>query len=110
MEVSDEVKGKNHYNYGKHLTAETKKKIAKTKMGSKNPMWKGDKALKISVRGRARRMYNPPEGHEIHHIDGDPFNNAPTNIQFFTRKQHMIEDGRMEALIKRNKRRRSKVV
>lgn len=88
---------------GRKHSPETIEKIRVSKLGSKNPMWKGDEATKDSGRRRAKRRYNPPEGYEIHHIDGNPFNNNPSNIQFLTRKQHMREDGRMEALIKRNK-------
>lgn len=30
-----------------------------------------------------------PEGHQVHHRDGDPLNNAPTNLIALTRKRHM---------------------
>ena len=41
----------------------------------------------------------------IHHIDGNPMNNDPSNIEFLTRRQHMIKDGRLEQFIKRNEKR-----
>lgn len=99
--------GENAPMFGKHHTTETIEKMRLSKIGSKNPMWKGNKASKYSAMERARRKYSPPEDCEIHHIDGNPFNNSPSNIKFVTRKQHMIEDGRMEALIKRNKQGRT---
>ncbi len=95
--------GKNHHNYGKHLSAETKRKIAKTKMGSKNPMWKGDEATEGTMRWRLRRDIPVPKGSDRHHIDGNGRNSESSNILILSRREHMIKDGRMEALIKRNK-------
>jgi hypothetical protein len=36
-----------------------------------------------------------------HHKDGNPLNNVPENIAYLCRLCHMIEDGRLPALIKR---------
>lgn len=35
---------------------------------------------------------------EIHHVDGNPFNNSPENIMHLCRKHHMEADGRVENL------------
>lgn len=42
---------------------------------------------------------------ERHHRDGDPTNNDPSNIELLCRLCHMEEDGRLDALVERNKRR-----
>lgn len=57
-------------------------------------------------RKEARRLYPAPEGYERHHVDGDTNNNEPENVKIVTRRQHMVDDGRMDALIKRNKEER----
>lgn len=66
-----------------------------SKMGSKNPMWKGDKATKSAGYSRAHRKFRAPKGKECHHKDGNPLNNDPSNIEIATRKEHMILDGRL---------------
>ena len=68
------------------------------KTGEKSHLWKGEKATKNAGRGRAWRWVKCPKGFERHHVDGNPLNNAPENIMFVTRKQHMILDGRLEKL------------
>ena len=35
-----------------------------------------------------------PDGHDIHHINGDPADNRACNLQYVTRKQHYEIDGR----------------
>jgi len=69
--------------------------LKRSKLGSRNPMWKGDKATEISARQRAIRNIPVSKGYERHHIDGDPYNNNPENIQVLTRRQHMFLDGRL---------------
>jgi hypothetical protein len=72
-------------------------KKLKINVGCKNGMWKGNKALPDSARYRAKRLIpNIPERHEIHHIDGNVYNNNPSNLLIVTRKEHMILDGRLE--------------
>jgi len=80
---------------GKPKSKEHRAKLRLSKLGSKNPMWKGNRASKDSARNRAQRRYKRPKGKEIHHVDGDPHNNDPENIDFVTRREHMIKDGRM---------------
>ena len=109
--MSEAKAGKNNPMYGKHHSEEHNRKISEALFGENNPMygktseaspmWLGDEVSKDAGRIRARRKYSPPEGYEIHHIDGNPLNNERSNIQFVTRRQHMIIDGRMETLIKR---------
>jgi hypothetical protein len=92
-------------------TKEHYDKLSLSKLGSKNPLWKGDKASVHAARMRAERLYKSecPEGCEIHHIDGNPHNNDRTNIKFSTRKKHMELDGRMEKLIEENKLRWNRI-
>lgn len=68
-------------------------------------MWKGDEALEETARQRVRRKYkavisllNEISGvkWDIHHIDGNPFNNEDDNLAISTRKGHMAIDGRLE--------------
>jgi hypothetical protein len=74
--------------------------IANSKMGSKNPNWKGDNVkLKRSGNLRASRHIPCPKGYERHHIDGNPLNNDLSNIAIVTRKEHMILDGRYERFV-----------
>ena len=78
------------------------------KWGEHNGMWKGDAATKISARERARRLFSNKQpceicgkDAEIHHRDGNPFNNEATNISWLCRFHHMEVDGRLEQLIAR---------
>jgi len=82
---------------GKKRSVQARRNISLSKMGEKNPMWKGENASDAAGRARARTMYGHlcPEGKEIHHIDDNPRNNAPDNVEFKTRKGHMERDGRM---------------
>src|SRR5215831_6336561 len=63
-----------------------------------------------AARGRARSRFSVPSNCqrcgiertqfnlvrlEIHHKDGNPTNNDPSNIEFLCRKCHMITDGRI---------------
>ncbi len=95
--------GSKHYLWGKNLPPETIEKIRATKIGPLNPMWKGNEATEDAIRGRLIRKMPIPKGSDRHHIDGNGRNSETSNILVLTRKEHMIKDGRMEALIKRNK-------
>lgn len=77
--------------FGKHLSDKTMRML-KENIGEKNPAWKGDNATKHTGRTRAEKLYPCPNGMERHHIDGNPLNNAPENIQFVTKKQHFRLD------------------
>lgn len=98
--------GSRNYMFGKHLSEERKAKIKEaqlliSKTGENSPYWKGNKAKPDAGRDRARKLFKCPKGLERHHIDGNPLNNAPDNIAFVTRKQHMTLDGRLERSIHR---------
>ncbi len=97
------IKGKGGSKKGRKFTEEHKRKLAESKWGEKNPMWKGDEASVASGCARARRMYDAPEKHDIHHIDGNTLNNAPDNILILKRRKHMEKDGRLSKMIERNK-------
>jgi len=82
-------------------TPEARQKMRLMRLGEKNPNWKGNNVKEMEGRARARRWFNCPKGSEIHHIDGNPLNNDPSNIEFLTRKDHMTTDGRLNELKKK---------
>lgn len=107
---SEEVKQKwRKSRKGFRHTEETKKRLRESKLGNKNPMWKGDKAKEHAGAERARRWFKPKPCEycgnkaEIHHIDGNKLNNDPKNIRWLCRRCHMIEDKRLEKWIELNK-------
>jgi hypothetical protein len=73
-----------------------------------HPLFKGDAALKTSKRMRAVRLY-PVIGNcencktakavDRHHKDGNTGNNVRSNVAFLCRRCHMLEDGRLQALL-----------
>lgn len=75
--------------------------------GPEHPHWKGDDAHIVTKRQRAQRAY-PLAGCEFegcecpatdrHHVDGDPGNNRPENVQRLCRRHHMLVDGRLAKL------------
>ena len=96
-------KGKKGYWLGKKFSKEHKRRLAESKYGKKNPNWVGNKAKKGTGRNRARVKYGVRKGYEIHHVDGNPLNNHPSNIIFLKRREHMLLDGRLDDLIQRNR-------
>ena len=75
--------------------------------GSNHPQWKGDDASPTTKRNRARRKFKlgpcidcGKPGTDRHHIDGDPGNNAASNVAILCRRCHMKQDGRIDALSK----------
>lgn len=83
----------------KRHSEETKKKISKSLRTSVN----------IPDSSRARARYDNKKRpcdicgslkSEIHHKDGDVYNNDKNNITFLCRKHHMIADGRLKRFIK----------
>lgn len=72
-----------------------RKKMSVTKIGEKNPRWKGDRVKPQTGNDRARRWFKAPEGFDRHHKDGNPLNNNPSNIEVTSRKGHMTVDGRL---------------
>uniref|UniRef100_A0A6M3LZV6 Putative homing endonuclease n=1 Tax=viral metagenome TaxID=1070528 RepID=A0A6M3LZV6_9ZZZZ len=75
---------------------ERKRNLRESKMGDKNPRWGGDDVQPMAGRLRAQRRFYAPPGYDRHHIDGNTLNNEPENIRVSTRRDHMIEDGRLE--------------
>lgn len=85
----------------KPLSKITLERLSLLNQGSKNPNWKGDRIKPNSGRERAQKLYSCLRGKERHHKDGNPLNNNPENMEFLTRKEHMIKDGRLERSRKR---------
>jgi len=83
-------------------------KLSLSKIGDKNPNWKGDNITVGGARERAKKLFPTPKGYERHHKDGNPLNNHPSNIEILTRKQHMVSDGRLDGAIARLPRMRKK--
>ncbi len=94
--------GSKHPMWGRKHSPKTIEKMREAKIGSLNPIWKGDEVKEEAIRNRLQRRMPVPKGSDRHHIDGDGRNSDPSNILVLTRREHMIKDGRMEALIKRN--------
>lgn len=87
------------------LSRTRKSKLALSKMGERNPMWRGAEASAPSGRSRARQRYDlgPCEVCERpavdrHHRDGDTHNNEASNVQSLCRRCHMAADGRLDRL------------
>ncbi len=69
----------------------------------RHPGWRGDLVSKNQARDRARQWYErgacekcSKPGYDRHHVDGNPYNNIPSNVQVLCRRCHMIADGRLE--------------
>lgn len=86
------------------LNAQLCRACRPTPSGESHYAWKGDSALANTKR---ERVANRPldgvcercavkPGTDRHHKDGDPGNNAPSNLTLLCRSCHMIEDGRLE--------------
>lgn len=78
--------------------------------GENHYAWRGDAAHDETKRKRARALYALAANCEScgkaatdrHHKDSNPGNNEPENIAFLCRRCHMLEDGRLQALLDRN--------
>jgi len=64
---------------GRPQKPSTKKKIAKSLMGKKNPSF-------IDGRRSYRRIANAKKGEHVDHADGDSKNNKPSNLKKFKEK------------------------
>lgn len=87
--------------------------ISCSRKAERNPMWRGKEVDKEAARARARRLYSldgiaceyqgcEELAKDRHHINGDTRNNDRSNIRFLCRRHHMVEDGRLDALMERN--------
>jgi hypothetical protein len=88
-------------NGGYQHTPEARERIRLSKLGEKNPNWKGDDASKEAGNKRAIRAFSAQpcskcgsEPADRHHKDSNPLNNAPDNVVFLCRSCHMLEEGR----------------
>jgi hypothetical protein len=91
---------KRDLSYTKSL--EYRRKMRECKLGTKNPMykhgWHAEKNLKMqcSICGIIENL-------DIHHCDGNHFNNIQSNLKVLCRQHHMEEDTRLFKLKERNK-------
>jgi len=83
---------------------EARQNMAKAKIGSKNPNWRGDQTNDISARERAVRKFPDIGICEIckvspaidrHHKDKNTHHNERKNLLFLCRRCHMEEDKRL---------------
>lgn len=81
-----------------------------TKSGEANPNWNPDSTSVVTHRRRARIMYPIASGElcerckqqpavEHHHVDNNPLNNEPSNVQKLCRKCHREVDGRTARML-----------
>lgn len=106
--ISRSLTGKKQSEETRRKHSEAARRIAK--IGPDNPNWK-ERVTEDQSRWRARRTVpNGPcalcdnPGTDVHHKDGNPFNNAPDNLTRLCAKHHRQEHARM------NRERRSAVV
>lgn len=74
--------------------------------------WKADGVTKAQSHLRARSVCTDTvcsrcgsDALDVHHVDGDPYNNAPSNLAPLCRSCHMLIDGRAAALAAGNRER-----
>ncbi len=89
------TKEENMKAHSRRHSSESIEKVRVSKIGSKNPKWKGDKAKEAAIRARLQRNMPVPKGSDRHHIDENGRNSDPSNLLILTRREHMIKDGRM---------------
>jgi hypothetical protein len=78
-----------------------------SKFGASNPMWKTGSITAATGRNRAQYRFKnlgqcqrcDKPAMDRHHKDGNTGNNDATNVEFLCRRCHMLEDGRLKALI-----------
>lgn len=99
--ISASLTGQKQSDETKLKRANTLKKVAKR--GSESHAWKGEDITKDESRWRARRMIPPgpcamceKKGRDVHHKDGDPYNNDPSNLIRLCSKHHRREHVRMD--------------
>jgi hypothetical protein len=85
----------------------TKEKIRQSKLGEKNPQWKGDKPVhKVALHVYARRRLPKPEfcescktnpPYDLANVTGI-YSRDLKNWKYYCRRCHMLSDGRMKNL------------
>jgi len=81
---------------GKKHSRRTRKLMSIQRQKHKNANWKGNCAKKKAAGERARRWFKEKQPCETcgdsnthrHHIDGNPYNNSPSNIQWLCPLHH----------------------
>jgi hypothetical protein len=105
-------KGERNHRFGKKASAQTREKIRQKALARIQKPRKKTSSTEDAGRGFARRWFDMPEVCERcgekppcdrHHVDGNPQNNAPANIQFLCRRCHQETDGRIEMLRSMNR-------
>lgn len=80
---------------GVGFTIEHRYKLSQALSGSNNSQWTGDNGTKLAGHLRARRLFGSISGFVKHHIDGNPLDNNPENIEFLTQREHLIRHDRL---------------
>jgi len=103
-------------NNGRKFTKEHKKKLGRSKEGSKNPKWKGNNAkynaLHIWVRSRKKKPEfcencNKKPPYDLSNISGK-YKRDVKDWEYLCRSCHMKRDGRMNNLKQFNKKQMKK--
>lgn len=97
--------GSNNPMFGKTLTKTTKQKMRKRKLGSKNPMWKGDSvgyfALHEWIKTRKSKPKFCPNCKQEKKLDlaniSQTYKRILSDWEWLCRRCHMLKDGRLMA-------------
>jgi DNA-directed RNA polymerase subunit RPC12/RpoP len=105
-------KGKNNPNYAVKMSEKIKEKIRETKIGEKNPMWKGNEVGYMALHEYVRKHFPKPKkcmecSKKTKFLDlanKGIYNRDLINWEYLCRKCHMTKDGRLDTLHDNNKK------
>jgi hypothetical protein len=96
----------------KSLNSEQRKKISKSKLGNKNPMWKGDNVSYVGLHSWLKRnkkkvklceCCHTNKPYDLANISGK-YKRDVDDYEWLCRKCHMTKDGRLKKLQKYRKK------
>jgi hypothetical protein len=100
---------------GKPIWPTAKRCLSCSTKGPRNPNWNNFASTGTEHRGRERAQRRFELGPCVkcgepatdrHHINADTLDNRPENVLTLCRRCHLVIDGRLDAIIERNRKRR----